>query len=414
MTLPVPRCKGCRDFGIAEMPKFRIIEQAFRNSCMERTYEEVRTPTLEHLHLFTAAGTLTPGMLERVYSFLDWDGWSGERVVLRPDSTIPVARLYTESCAGPGVARLFYIQNVFMFESSGQKARERWQCGAELIGAGSAVADVELISLSWDTLAQLGLSGVELRLSHAGVIRALLARLGLSPEEQRQSFDRLLDGDAGALAGLAPEQAELGRAIAALLNLKGKSAAFLSNLRGILGAELVDLEKSLADFSDSVTLLDKLGYNYQIDLGAVRGFEYYTGIIFRFFRGEENIGGGGRYDALIPLLGGHETPASGFALYMDRLMDLLPMGKTAVPGPVYIKTSTAQVPEALALAAILRKAGYCTALYLGGPVPVSLVWLIDVKEKSPHFFLTNLTTGKEYKAGNTAEVVDCLEEISCP
>ena len=53
-------------------------------------------PLIEPLHLFTSAGTLSPQTLDRVYSFLDWDGWSGERVVLRPDSTIPAARLYAE------------------------------------------------------------------------------------------------------------------------------------------------------------------------------------------------------------------------------------------------------------------------------------------------------------------------------
>jgi len=414
MTIPVPRCNGCRDFGPVEMRKFRIIEQAFRKACLERAYEEVRTPVLEHLHLFTSAGTLTPGMLERVYSFLDWDGWSGQRVVLRPDNTIPVARLYNESYGGPGVARLFYVQNVFMFESSGQKSRERWQCGAELIGAGSAMADIDIISLAWDTLSRISISPVTLRLSHAGVIRALLERLGLSPEEQHQVFDRILDGNTEALSSLTPEQAELGRAVATLLNLKGKSAAFLANLRGILGAELAGLEKPLAEFNATVALLDKLGYSYEIDLGAVRGFEYYTGIMFRIFREEENIGGGGRYDALLPLLGGPDTPASGFALYMDRLMGLVPSGGTADSGTVYIKTTAPQVPEALALAASLRQAGYGAALHLGGAMPAHLTRIIEVAEASPRFSLTNTVNGKKYKAENAADIIACLEKISCP
>ena len=86
------RCKGTRDLSPGEMAVFRLIEGVFRDACLNWGYKEVRTPTLEYLHLFTSVGTLTPGMLGRVYSFLDWDGWSGERVVLRPDGTIPWRR----------------------------------------------------------------------------------------------------------------------------------------------------------------------------------------------------------------------------------------------------------------------------------------------------------------------------------
>ena len=103
----VQRCKGTRDLSPGDMENFRLIEGVFRGSCRKWGYEEVRTPTLEYLHLFTTTGTLTPGMLSKVYSFLDWDGWSGERVVLRPDGTIPVVRLYIDSMAEKKLAKLF-------------------------------------------------------------------------------------------------------------------------------------------------------------------------------------------------------------------------------------------------------------------------------------------------------------------
>src|SRR5438046_4028376 len=127
------RPPGMRDMLPDDMERFRIVESAFRNACLGWGYREVRTPTIERLHLFTAAGTLSPQMLDRVYSFLDWDGWSGERVVLRPDSTIPVARLYVEKLKDVRVAKLFYVQSVLRF-AQGDDSREDWQCGAELIG----------------------------------------------------------------------------------------------------------------------------------------------------------------------------------------------------------------------------------------------------------------------------------------
>src|SRR3990172_5481203 len=165
------RCKGTRDLSTEEMARFGSIEGIFRDCCLGWGYDEVRTPTLEYLHLFTSTGTLTPSRLRKVYSFLDWDGWSGERVVLRPDGTIPVARYYTENFPGGGLARLFYATSVFVFEEDAAKTRERWQCGAELIGPGSALADAELISLALEALARLGLDKVELQLSHAGLIK---------------------------------------------------------------------------------------------------------------------------------------------------------------------------------------------------------------------------------------------------
>jgi len=126
-----------------EMLRFRRIEDVFRTCCRNWGYQEVRTPTLEYLHLFTATGTLTASMLSKVYSFLDWDGWSGERVVLRPDGTIPVVRLYIDNLSGQELARLFYVTNIFAFEGTGKKNRERWQCGAEFFGGAKFAPDVE-------------------------------------------------------------------------------------------------------------------------------------------------------------------------------------------------------------------------------------------------------------------------------
>ena len=193
--MKVDRCKGFKDLLPEEMVCFRLIEDTFRDRCLKWGYREVRTPTLEYLYLFTSVGTLTPGMLRRVYSFLDWDGWSGERVVLKPDGTIPVARMYIENMAAQKIARLFYMTNVFMFDETGKKSRERWQCGAELIGVNSPMADAELIALAIEVLQKLGLKNIELRISHAGLIKALLAKLTLSHSEQDRIFDRILNGD---------------------------------------------------------------------------------------------------------------------------------------------------------------------------------------------------------------------------
>jgi histidyl-tRNA synthetase len=390
------------------MAGFRLIEGIFRDACLKWGYKEVRTPTLEYLHLFTSVGTLTPGRLSRVYSFLDWDGWSGERVVLRPDGTIPVARLYIDSMEKEKLAKLFYVANVFIFEATGEKTRERWQCGAELVGVSSPSADVELVMLALEVLKRLKLDGVKLKLSHAGLIRALLTRLGLSSEEQARVFDRILDGDIKALARLELSQPEL-KTLSSLLELKGKSTGFVKSLKALF-TDLASLKPYIDDLVSVAGLLEALGADYQIELASGRGFEYYTGVIFQIFQGEGKIGGGGRYDALIPLMGGEDTPASGFALYLDRLMDLVkPEALAEAKAPrILIKAEAPAAKEGFVIVARLHEAGYKAEFFLGAKSRADFDWTLEVQSKAPKFILTS-RAGKKFKARTINEIIKFLK-----
>jgi len=408
----VQRCKGTQDLSPEEMVRFRLIERAFRDCCLKYGYEEVRTPTLEYLHLFTSTGTLTPSMLGRVYSFLDWDGWSGERVVLRPDGTIPIARLYIDSMEEKRLAKLFYVTNVFTFEETGKKTREKWQCGAELIGVSSPLADVELIILALEILKKLRLEKVELRLSHAGLIKALLQKLELSPEEQTRIFDQILDGDGEALAAIKMARPELKRVLSPLLDLKGKSSGFLKNLKAQLTHDLSGLEPYIDDFTSIVSLLEVLGCNYQIDMASARGFEYYTGVTSQLSMGGEKIGGGGRYDALIPLMGGRNIPASGFALYLDRLMSMVKPETLAKPQAqkILIRAEPGVVNETFSTASYLREAGYVAELNLDGEELANFRWTVDIQSKAPPFILTDLVKHKKFEVQTAIEVLALLGE----
>ncbi len=408
--MKVDRCKGFKDLLPEEMVCFRLIEDTFRDRCLKWGYREVRTPALEYLYLFTSVGTLTPGMLRRVYSFLDWDGWSGERVVLKPDGTIPVARMYIENMAAQKIARLFYVTNVFMFDETGKKSRERWQCGAELIGVNSPMADAELIALAIEVLQKLGIKNIELRISHAGLIKALLAKLALSHSEQDRIFDKILDGDREALARVYQDKPELVAALTLLLDMKGRSSGFLKNVKALLPQQMPELEPCIDNFAAICQIIENTGCDYRIDMALGKGFEYYTGIIFHLFSGEQNIGGGGRYDALIPLMGGQDTPAAGFALYLDRLMKLVKQDITEEPMAKRILVTVAPGAEmtALAIAGKLREAGYIAGLSLGEERASGYGWLLKVRDKSPMFVLTNQSNDGESAVENDSEVIDLL------
>ncbi len=409
--MTVEKCKGTRDLSPREMRVFRTIEDSFRDRCLKWGYEEVRTPTLEYLYLFTAAGTLTPARLSRVYSFLDWDGWSGERVVLRPDSTIPIARYYIETNNGRSPARLFYVTNVFSFEETGRETREKWQCGAELIGDGSSVSEAELIVLAMDVLGKLGVDRVELKLSHAGLIRGILGKFEADSREQHRLVDSFLDGDTRALAAARPE---LARVLSPILESRGKTAGFLRNIFVMLGKDLPELERPLNEFVNLASILDTLGVAYEIDISSGRGFEYYTGVIFQMSAGGQVVAGGGRYDALIPLLGGSNTPALGFALYADQVMDIM-HEQAAVLHERRIRVVPEAGAESIAAAfnaaRALHDAGFVAEIFYnresddGG----NWKWSLETHEAGWRFTLRDRETGSKSELGTLDEVIARLK-----
>jgi len=401
------KCKGARDLLPKDIEAFRFIEDVFRRSCLSWSYQEVRTPTLEYLYLFTTAGTLTPDMLSKVYSFLDWDGWSGERVVLRPDGTIPIARLYIENLPQQEIARLFYVTNVFAFEETGKENRERWQCGVELIGRDKPASDVELILLAIEILRSLNIGDVQIQLSHAGVLKALLKELKLKPDEEIRLLDQVFDGNWQALMETKPSNSDIGRLISLLLDLRGKTSGFLENLKALPQIP-VTLKPALDNFSEIASFLDALSCNYQIDITSTRGFEYYTGLCFQFSAKGEKIGSGGRYDNLIPLIGGKNTPACGFALHVNPLTNLVqPQAKRKAEQGILVrcdKTTPDSIRISFQLAQLLRQAGYTTELDFSGRQS-DWRWAIAVQEKPPYFLVIDQARNQKKEASSIADAI---------
>ena len=412
------RCKGCRDLLPQDMLAFRHIEGVFRSHCLKWGYEEVRTPTLERLHLFTSVGTLTPSMLGKVYSFLDWDGWSGERVVLRPEGTIPTARLYVEGLNNESVAKLYYVENVFSFEESGTQSGERWQCGTEFIGNAGPAVDVELVLLALEILGDLGFKDVGVYVSHAGLLRALLQESGLSVVEQNETLDRILDGDMELLEKVVEAYPQHSKeALPLLFELSGKSAGFLKNLRSSLVPALPGIKSGLEDFIGIAELLDSAGIQYQIDIKSGKGFEYYTGVIFQFYSQGQKLGGGGRYNDLVPLLEGGNVPASGFALYIDQLMKSIPSGKVGrdnVPRILVVNDNKAEWGLSLEAANLLRRADYVAELDQGSRGARVHRWVLKVSSKdgAPHFILRDQLKDKRSRASSMDDILKVLQEAS--
>ncbi|MFA7249677.1 MAG: ATP phosphoribosyltransferase regulatory subunit [Dehalococcoidia bacterium] len=304
------RSSGMRDLGPAEMARFRHIERTFLEAAAAGGYREIRTPTIEPLHLFTAAGTLSPQALDRVYSFLDWDGWSGERVVLRPDATVAVARWYGEQSAGTE-QRVAYVQPVYRFAPEGD--REVWQCGVELFGAAAATADAELLLLAHDTLSALGIEQVTCDLAHAGLVRAAFAAAGLSATEQLDAYDRMLDGDAGVTADLVATHPRGAAGLRLLSEVDGTTVGYVANLRAAMLPVVPGAAGALDELASAAGALEAAGVPFHVRAGTARSFEYYSGLTFSFSAAGRECVSGGRYDGLAETIGGLAAPGCGWA-----------------------------------------------------------------------------------------------------
>jgi histidyl-tRNA synthetase len=296
------RSSGMRDMGPDEMARFRRVERAFLDVCERSKYREIRTPALEPLHLYTATGSLSPQLLDGVYSFLDWDGWSGERVVLRPDSTVPAARWYEEQQNGGGAARLCYVQPVYRFDPTGDRAI--WQCGVELFGIEAPEADIELLTLARDFLLELGFDDVRYEIAHAGLVRAVLAAAGLDQTAQVAAYDRLLAGDD------------------AVIDVDGSTSAYLANLRAALPGN-AEAKLALDELEAAINALQQAGSVALVRPSAAGSFEYYSGLTFVVSADDQPLVTGGRYDHLTGSLGDRQAPASGFAANLLRIAELV-------------------------------------------------------------------------------------------
>ncbi len=321
------RSSGMRELDPEAMRRFRRVERQFLEITSERGFEEIRTPTIEPLHLYTTAGALSPQLLDRAYSFLDWDGWSGERVVLRPDATVPAARWFGGS--GLSEARVSYVEPVYRFEPSTDADRELWQCGVELFGPGAAEGDPELLRVAVELLGGLGLTDLRVDLAHAGLIRAVLAAVGLDPVEQIAAYDRMLEGDPALIDELSATQQESAGALRLLADVDGDSAGYIGNLRTTMLPLVPAAAGPLDELENAARALDDVGVSYRVLAGTASTFEYYSGVTFRVMaRGAECISGG-RYDGLTESVGGVATPASGFAASLSQLAELVANGGAA-------------------------------------------------------------------------------------
>ena len=284
-------------------------------------FQEIIPPLFDYADVFASAD-LTP----RTYSFV---GRDGSLLALRPDFTSLLAKIAAGRLSqSPLPLRLYYSGEVLRYEPprAGRRS-ELYQMGLEHLGGEPRAADCEVLAVAAECLERLGVNGWVLALGHVGVFNGILAGAPLEEAQWLALRDRVESKDEEGVAEAARAARLSPTVSAALVGLTGLTGdpRVLDKAEDALRGFAPALA-AVSELRSVVAALDEAGLRGRlaVDLGEVRGLDYYTGLVFRAYApglGSE-VGGGGRYDALLARFG-RPLPAVGFMLGLDRLALLL-------------------------------------------------------------------------------------------
>ena len=343
--------KGMNDILPPDSARWEALEAAVREVMRVFAYRNIRTPIVEPTALFVRGlGEVTDIVEKEMYSFED--RLNGEQLTLRPESTAGVVRAVVEhNLLYEGGKRLYYMGPMFRHERP-QRGRYRQfhQIGAEALGFGGPEVDAELILLACALWERLGLQNVRLELNSLGQPPERLQHRAALIAYFEQHADQL-DEDAKRRLHSNPLR---------ILDSKNPAMKALNDA----APKLLDFlgEQSLAHFNAVKAMLDAHGVSYTINPRLVRGMDYYNLTVFEFITeqlgSQGTVCGGGRYDYLIEQIGGKPAPAVGWALGVERVLELLKeQGASAVVGApdVYaIVSDAASLPRVLPVLQQLR------------------------------------------------------------
>ncbi|SFC77032.1 ATP phosphoribosyltransferase regulatory subunit [Clostridium uliginosum] len=314
---------GTRDLVLEECVIKRWLQKSIDDCFNKWGYKEVITPTLEFYETFSCNSQSLKE--EDMYKFFDN---RGKILVLRPDMTIPIARLVATKLKGESLPiRLRYTSNVFrVYESLGGKRNEYTDCGVELIGLEAGKSDLEILVLALDSLKKLGLNEFKLEIGNIGFFNSAFKNLDIDEIDKEKIAQLIEDKNLKNLEDFLEG-----------LDIKEEYRNFFNKLPWMFGNKKVieegkklafndELIKSIEYLEDLHEQLESLGYgeNITFDLGMVPRLNYYTGIIFRGYA--EGIGDsvlrGGRYDKLIKSYG-IDLPAVGFSIDVDSVINTI-------------------------------------------------------------------------------------------
>lgn len=361
---------GTKDLLPEDAKHKRFLEAKWAALLEQWGFQEIITPTLEYFQVLTAG--IGTGLADDMYKFVD----KGNSILaLRPDMTTPIARVAASRMKDqPLPLRLYYIANVFQHVAQIQAGHqcEFYQAGVELLGAGTPMADAEVIALAVEALREAGLNRIQVSIGQIDFINGVMEETGLSATERQEIKLALLKrdfvglGELLANSQLSPEKRAF---ITRIPLLHGKQEVIHEALTM---TENYKARQALQNLNTIFAMLDMYGVAgyVNVDLGLIRDYDYYTGMVFEVYTSGLGfpICGGGRYDNLVGQFGS-SIPATGFAIGVERALLALQRQGYAFPlQPERYSVIYAEGCETRAVekARELREAGYIVELEMKG------------------------------------------------
>jgi len=362
---PTQLPKGAKIYLPDEASRKRAVEERLLGVFRRWGYRELVTSAYEYFDVLSQ-GT-DHDLQERMFKMVDRE--SGRLLALRADITPQIARIVaTRMRDDAKPLRLGYVTNVFRYdEPHVGRYREFYQAGVELIGLPNPEGDAEMIAMTVEGLRALGLGRFQIDVGQADFFRGILEDLAVEPAVARELRDALGRKDLSALERLVADLAAPAAATELLLALPalyGRGDVLERAERLVKSARS---EAALGNLAEVYRLLRAYGLadSVLLDLGEVRGFDYYSGVHFEAY--VTGLGaplvGGGRYDQMLAHFG-YDCPATGFAFDIGRaLLALASQGaEPALSGPdFFVIDFTADKTRALAISRRLRDAGAAVA-----------------------------------------------------
>ncbi len=281
------------------------------------SFGKIETPMMEEEELFVKGTGVATDVVQKEMFTLKTKG--GDKLALRPEGTPPIVRAYLEhGMAGrPQPVKLYYMGPYFRYERpQAGRYRQFWQFGFETIGEKGSVADAQIIQIAYNLLLDLKLKDISIEINSIGCKEC---RPGY-----RRTLVRYLRSKADSLCGDCKRRIKENP----LRVLDCKSDKCQETIKEAPQSVDYLCPECRLHFKKSLEYLDELELPYNLNPHLVRGLDYYTKTVFEFFVLSEEekslaLGGGGRYDALVKLLGGKDTPAVGAAFGVERVMQLM-------------------------------------------------------------------------------------------
>jgi len=388
--------KGVHDILPMDHEYYTYIKKVVRHRARQAGFRRISTPIFEFTNVFTRSlGEATDIVSKEMYTFEDKKGRS---LTLKPEGTAGLVRAYIQNGMQqlPQPVMLFYFEPHFRYDRP-QKGRYRqfWQFGFEIIGESDPALDAQLIHLASKIHEDLGISGIlNLQLNTIG-----------TPASREKYMQVLQDFYVGKERSLCENcKYRLDKNVLRLLDCKEEDCQILAqiapSMHDYLDKESLEFHEELKGY------LDELKIKYVENPRIIRGLDYYSKTVFEFWdknNGAQNsVGGGGRYDGLIELMGGTSTPAVGYAGGVERIIANMKREKIKVPSKDDLHVFVAQLgkeakKKCLPLIEELRESGVKTMGALGkGSINIQLG--LANKFKVQYTILIGLTEVREGNA----------------